>query len=160
MALIIPPSARTQEAADTPFDNTDNDFTSDNVQDAIEEIEFLVEPLVVPLTLIFNGTLSNGEFIGYSNLLPGDDTPIVCPITGSFTGFTWSNSRSNCDFALHFRKNSMTATPFFIWSVDNTQTANVNVTPEPFTAGDTIFVEYVDEGTNASDAGIVLKFKA
>ena len=160
MGIKIPPSSRTQEAEDTPFDNTSNDFDSDNVQDALEEVQFLVDPLLVPITLVFNGTLSNGEFIGYSNLLPGDDTPIVCPITGNFIGFTWSNSRSNADFALVFRKNSTTTTPFFTWSVDNTQTANVEITPEPFSAGDTIFVEYVDEGTNASDASIVLGFKA
>jgi len=38
MGIKIPPSSRTQEAEDTPFDNTSNDFDSDNVQDAIEEV--------------------------------------------------------------------------------------------------------------------------
>ena len=37
MAIKIPPIVRTQEASDTPFDNSTNGFVSDNVQDAIEE---------------------------------------------------------------------------------------------------------------------------
>ena len=37
MAIQIPPIVRTQEAIDTPFDNTTNGFVSDNVQSAIEE---------------------------------------------------------------------------------------------------------------------------
>lgn len=39
MKLTIPPFSRTQEAVDTPFDNTSNGFISDNVQQAIEEIK-------------------------------------------------------------------------------------------------------------------------
>ena len=151
----------TDVAGSTPFDNTSNSFIADNVQDAIEEVRAIAEPLRVPINLIYNGTLSNGDFIGYSNLLPGDDTPIVIPISGTFVEFTWSNSRTNCDFALEFRLGSTTATPFFTWSVDNTQTATVVLgTPEAVTIGGTIFVKYIDEGTNAADAAIVLLFKS
>lgn len=146
-----------QTASSTPYE----DATFDNVQDAIDNIDLLVTPIRIPIALVYNGTLSNGDWIGYSNLLPGDDTPIIAPVTGTFTGFTWSNSKTNCDFALEFRKNSTVATPFFTWSVDNTQTAFVNLgTPEAFTAGDKIFVKYIDEGINATDATIVLQFKA
>lgn len=148
-------------ASSTPFDNSTNGFTADDVQEAIEEVRGIAEPLRVPINLIYNGTLSNGDFIGYSNLLPGDATPIVIPITGTFVEFTWSNSRTNCDFALEFRLGSTTATPFFTWSVDNTQTASIVLgTPEPVTIGGTMFVKYIDEGTNAADAAIVLLFKS
>lgn len=138
-----------------------NNLDYDNVQDGLDNVGDLVSVLVVPITLVYNGNLSNGDFIGYSNLLPGDSTPIVAPTTANFTGFTWSNSNTDADFALVFRKNSTTATPFFTWSVDNTQTDEVDLpTPESFNAGDLIFVQYIDEGQNASDAVIVLRFRA
>lgn len=138
-----------------------NGFVKKNVQEAIEEVQLIAEPLIVPIILVHNGRLSNNEFIGYSNLLPGDDTPIIAPITGNFVGFTWSNDDAGADFALEFRKNTTGGAAFFTWSVDNTQTADVTLgTPQPFTAGDRIYVKYIDEGNNASDAAIVLKFKA
>ena len=151
----------TDVAESVPFDNEGNGFDSDNVQDAIEEVDSEINPLRVPINLIYNGTLSNGDFIGYSNLLPGDETPIIIPITGSFVEFTWSNKNANADFALEFRLNSTVGTPFFTWSVDNTQTAAVVLpTPESVTIGDEIYVKYIDEGTNAQDAAIVLLFKS
>lgn len=138
-----------------------NDPIYDNVQDGLTNVGDLVAPLRVPLALVYNGNLSNGDFIGYSNLIPGDATPVLAPITGTFTSFTWSNSSANADFALEFRKNSTTATPFFTWSVDNTQTAAVILpSAESFTAGDSIYVKYIDEGQNAQDAVIILQFRA
>ena len=151
----------TDVAQSIPFDNDTNGFISEDVQEAIEEVEALASPLRVPINLVYNGTLSNGDFIGYSNLLPGDATPVIVPITGSFVEFTWSNNTASADFALEFRRNTTVGTPFFTWSVDNTQTAAVVLpTPEPFTIGDEIYVKYVDEGTNARDAAIVLLFKS
>lgn len=153
--------SRLQDAIDTFFDNSTNGFTANNVQEAIEEVEFIAAPLIVPILLTHNGTLSNNTFLGYDNLLPGDSTPVIAPITGNFTVFTWSNSRSFADFELEFRKNTTVGTPFFSWSVNNTKTASVVLpTPEPFTAGDEIYVKYVDQGFNASDAAVVLGFKS
>ena len=140
---------------------TDVDFTADNVQDAIVEVQDIAAPLRVPIPLVYNGTVSNGDWIGYSNLLPGDSTPIVAPITGTFVGFTWSNSKSSADFELQFRLNSTSGTIFFTWSVDNTQNASVTLpTPEPVTAGQQLFIQYIDQGQNASDATLVLLFKS
>ncbi len=154
---------RYPDRADSIFfdDSASTSVEGDDVQEALESIDELVSPLVVPITLAYNGSLSNNEFIGYTNLIPGDDTPIISPITGLFTGFTWSNRNSNADFALEFRKNTTGGAAFFTWSVDNTQTASVDlVTPEAFTAGDEIYVKYIDEGQNGTDAVIVLRFKA
>jgi len=147
-------------AGSTPFDNSTNGFTADDVQAAIEEVESLASPLRVPITLVYNGTLSNGDFIGYSNLLPGDATPIIIPISGSFVGFTWSNKVTGADFALEFRLGSTTATPFFTWTVTNTQIAEVAVPAEAVTAGGTMYVKYLDQGQNAQDATIVLLFRS
>jgi hypothetical protein len=146
-------------ADNIPFDEPG--FVADNVSDAIIETGDAVADLVVTISLIQNGTLSGGTFLGYSNLLPGDSTPVVSPINGVFVGFTWSNKKTTCDFALEFRLDSTVATPFFTWSVDNTQTAEIDlVVAEAVTAGQTFFIKYIDEGTNAADAAIVLKFKS
>ena len=148
---------RPLDASNVFFDNTEYD----NVQDGLANVGDLVATLVVPIPLVYNGNLSNNEFIGYNNLVSGDDTPIVSPLNGNFTGFTFSNSRNSADFALEFRRGSTTATPFFTWSVDNTRNAAIEIpTPEPFSLGEEIYIKYIDEGTNASDAGIVLLFKA
>lgn len=145
------------DAANVYFD----DVTYDNVQSAVDNVGDLVAPLRVPITLVHNGTLSNGDWIGYSNLLPGDATPVIAPLTGVWSGFTWSNNKTTADFALEFRVGSTGATPFFTWSVDNTQSAFVEFpTAQAVTAGDKVFIKYIDEGTNAADAAIVLKFKA
>lgn len=148
---------RPLDAANVFFDNPDYD----NMQDGLANVGDLVEVLVVPIPLVYNGNIGNGTFIGYNNLISGDSTPIVSPIVGDFTGFTFSNSNDSADFELVFRRGSTTATPFFNWSVDNTRTASVELpSPEPFTAGEAIYIEYLDQGQNAQDAAIVLKFKA
>lgn len=141
--------------------NADNDFVANNVKEALEEVYGIASPLTVPIHLIYNGTLSKGDFIGYSNLLPGDQTPVVAPITGTFASFTWSNSNISADFTLQFRKNSTVATPFFSYTRTNTQFESVTLpTPQSFTAGDQIFIEYVDQGSNARDAAIILNFRS
>lgn len=118
-----------------------------------------VATLIIPL--IHHGNISNETFIGYSHLLPGDATPIISPITGIFTGFTFSNDTAGADFELVFRKGSTTATPFFNWSTDDTKTAVVEIpSPEPFTVGEEIYIEYLDQGTKPHNTAIVLKFKA
>jgi hypothetical protein len=150
-----------QVAESVPFDNDSNGFVADDTQAAIEEVKSIASPLRVPINLVYNGTVSNGDFIGYSNLLPGDSTPIVIPITGTFVEFTFSNNNSSADFALEFRKNTTGGAAFFTWSTDNTQTAAILLpSPEPFSIGDEIYVKYIDEGTNARDAAIVLLLKS
>jgi hypothetical protein len=153
----------TQVADSTPYNNDAGSFPegTDTVQDAIAATILVAAPLRTTIPLVQNGTLSNGDWLGYSNLLPGDGTPIVCPMTGSWEGFTWSNKRSTASFQLDFRLGSTTATPFFSWSTVNTLT-DVIAFPSPpsVTAGDVLFIQYIDQGTNAVDAGIVLLFKS
>jgi len=112
------------------------------------------------IPLVYNGTLSNNEFIGYSNLLPGDVTPIVIPIDCVMEEYTFSNSRSTADYTIELRKNSTTAIVFNTVSKTNTQTFVETGINESFNQGDTIFIKYIDDGTNAADAGIVLIFRA
>lgn len=112
------------------------------------------------IPLIYNGTLSNNEFIGYSNLLPGDDTPIVIPVDSTLEEYTFSNKNNNADFTIELRKNGTTASVFNTRSVTNTQSYVENSIGELFSAGDTIYIKYIDDGSNASDSAIILVFKA
>ena len=155
-------TAITQVAKSVPFDNSTNGYDSSNVQDALEEgVTTALETPVYTLVLQHNGTVSNGTWLGYDSLLPGDSTPIIIPRAGDFTRFTFSNSNSGADYTLTFRKNSTTATPFYVVSRTNTQFFSQTLpTPEAFAQGDRIFIQYQDDGTNASDAAITLAFKA
>lgn len=152
----------TDTADSVPFDNATNGYTADNVQAAIEEgVTSALETPIYTVVLQHNGTVSNGTFLGYDSLIPGDSTPIIIPRDADFTRFTFSNSNSNADYTLYFRKNSTVATPFYSISKVNTQFFQQALpTPEPFLAGDRIFIEYQDDGTNASDAVLVLGFRA
>jgi len=156
----------TPVAQSTPFEpNRNPDYngnvgalSADNVQDAIEEAYNNAPGKIAryTITLTHNGAVGNGTFFGYSNLIPGDASPILFPFASTLTEFTFTNKKNKADYTLKFRKNSTTATPFYTVSKVNTQffsDANVN---ETFAAGDTIFVQYQDDGANARDVGIVL----
>lgn len=147
-------------AEDIPF--SEPGFIATRVDDAIQEsLTTAVETPIYTIVLQHNGTVSNGTFLGYDSLIPGDSTPVLVPKDADFTGFTFSNSNSGADYTLRFRKNSTTATVFYSVSKVNTQFFQQNLTTaEFFSAGDAIFIEYIDDGTNASDAVIVLSFRA
>ena len=136
-----------------------NGFVSRNVQDAVEEAFNQANAAIYPISIVYNGTVSNGTFFSYSNLTPG--TPIVVPINSEFIGFTFSNSNSNADYTIRFRNNSNVTTPFESVTKVNTQFfVDILTTPEQFTAGNFLSIEYVDDGTNASDVALTLFFRA
>ncbi len=148
-------------ANNQPFDPSGSPFTTDNTQDAIKEAGSVSAPLVVTIPLILNGSVSNNTWIGYSHLIPGNNTPIISPITGTFVGFTFSNKKSSADFGLEFRLNSTSGSIFYDISVDNTLTADMTLpTPEPVIGGQKMYIQYKDQGANAADMAIILKFKA
>lgn len=159
-------SRKSPVAESIPFDNSTAQFDSDpeNVQEAIDaggdKAQVALDTPRYSIPLIYNGTLSNNEFIGYSNLLPGDSTPIVVPIDSILEEYTFSNNSSTADYGIELRKNSTVATPFNTVSKDNTQFFVESGIGESFNQGDTIYVKYIDEGSNARDVGIVLIFKA
>ena len=150
----------TPVAESIPFEPTE-DISADNVQDAVSGgVNTALNTPRYSINCIHNGTVSNGTFIGYLNTIPGDSTPIVIPVKSDFVEYTFSNSNSNADFTLEFRKGSTTATPFHtISKVDTLNFVDI-ITPEEFLTGEEIYIKYVDDGTNASDVGLVLFFKA
>lgn len=109
--------------------------------------------------LVYNGTVGNGTFIGYSNLVNGLDTPIVIPRNCSLQDLTFSNANANADYTLYLRKNSPTATEFKSITKTNTQTFTEQGINQDFLAGDTVYIEYQDDGQNVNDVVIVLFFR-
>lgn len=152
----------TQVAYSVPFDNDTNGYNSDNVQGAIEEgVGNALNTPIYTIVLQHNGTVSNGTFIGYDSLIPGDATPVLIPRESEFTGFTFSNASADADYTLEFRINTTVGTPFYSVSKINVQYFNdILSTPVSFSAGDQIYIKYIDDGTNASDVVIMLTFRA
>lgn len=149
----------------TPFDSEPdrpNGFTSENVQDAIEEAKATAPGLLARFTisLLHNGTVGNNTFFGYNELINGSATPVILPIKCIFSEFTFSNNKANADYTLEFRRNITTGPPFLSVSKVNTKFFFEDGISQQFNAGDSIYVRYRDNGDNASDAAVVLYFKA
>lgn len=162
----------TQVAKSVPFLNEkevggDPIFTESDpktVQQAIEASgekgQLALDTPRYTILLQNNGTVSNNTFIGYDSLIPGDSTPVIIPIDSQVLEFTFSNSRSNADYTLEFRKNGTGVATFYTVSKTNTQFFTDNTIDETFDAGDQIYIKYLDDGNNASDAVILLTLKA
>lgn len=156
------PPFKSPVAGSVPFDDTGRSFNAENVQEAISANDIGVQAARYSVILQNNGTISDGTFIGYDSLISGDDTPIVIPRNSTFIEFTFSNSSSNADYTLIFRKNSIVATPFYSVSKVNTQffSQQLGGSEMDFVSGDQIYIQYQDDGQNASDAVLVLFFRS
>lgn len=171
MSLLNSFIQRIQHALETPFTNLKADLSGpiftesdpDNIQDAIEASgekgQLALDTPRYTILLQNNGTVSNNSFIGYDSLIPGDSSPVIIPIKSELIEYTFSNSKFS-DFTLEFRKNTLTGTSFFSDTRTNTQFYSENSLSETFNAGDEIYIKYIDNGTNASDAVILLVLKA
>lgn len=137
-----------------------NGINSRNVQDAVEEVKSIVTTVEgnarFTITLEHNGTMGDGTYMGYSNLIPGNLSPIIFPRGCVLEDITFTNNKSNADYGFDFCKNSTNASPFLTVSYDNTITFIRNDINESFNSGDSIFIKYKDEGQNARDAVMVL----
>lgn len=148
-------------AKGVPFDPTGSTLISDNTEDAIKELDTAAQLPVFTIMLQHNGSVGNNTFLGYNELIPGNATPVIIPKDSEFVGFTFSNAQTTADFTLEFRKNGTGVATFHTSVKTNTQFYSENLgTPQSFTAGDKIYVKYIDQGDNASDAAVVLVFRA
>jgi hypothetical protein len=152
--------SKTQLAQNTPFDNDTNGFVSDDVQAAIEEVGTFAFVARYTINLLHKGTVSGGTFLGYSEVIPGNSTPVLIPVDSIMKAFSFSNNSALADYTLYFRKNSTIATPFYTISKVNTQFFSQSIPDESFNAGDAIYVSYQDDGQNAADVGLMLVFQA
>jgi len=146
-------------AESVPFDNTDTTFTSDNVQDALEEVKTYGEGFPrAGLPLMANGVVTNNQWISYNELLP--NTPIgPWAVNIRLNELSWSNTNTNVSFDLLFYKNGTTAGDlFYTYQVRNSATGYGYVAglTFDFNAGDYVRIKYVDQGTNCADFAVIL----
>ena len=162
------------DAEDQSFDNSVNGFVSENTQDAIEEARntpYSTSRFAVTTT--FNSTVGNNQWLGYSELLPGNTTPIIIPRNCKLQEitFSWSSTitillglvtlSSDVDGTFNLYKNG-TSSGDIIWSKvfsnasGGAVSSNINVS---LNAGDFIIGRWVDQGSNPSDMAICYFFQ-
>lgn len=140
------------------FDNSINGFTSDNVQEAIEEAKAQAEGFPrAGIRSTHNGTVNNLNWIGPNELLPNNPL-LVAPINLKINEITWSSSNINVAFRIQFRLNSRTGTIVYTLTVTSPNSgsgfvSNVDVL---LNAGQTIHAQYLDDGNNVVDLDLVL----
>lgn len=147
----------TQVSDSIPFDNSTNGFIADRAQTAIEEAKATGGVARYAIPLVQNGTVGNNDWISYSNLTP--DAKIVFPRACIVEEFSWSNSNSSVDFDLEFYKNGITSGDLYRTYQVRSSANDFDYETgwnDSFNAGDWIRILYKDQGTNLSDACLVL----
>jgi len=150
--------AITPVAGAVPFDNTSNGFVSEDTQAAIEEAKQNAEGFPrAGVRSLYNGTVSGNQWLGPSELLP--NTPLlISPVSLRIQEITWANQRNNVEFRIEFRTGSKTGPIFYTLTVTSPNSASGFVTglSQVLTPGQTVWAQYRDDGTNASDMDLIL----
>ena len=145
-------------AESVPFDNSDNNFVSDNVQDALEEAKQNAEGFPrAGIRGTYNGVVGNNDWLGPGELLP--NTPfVVFPVNTKLNEITWANQNTDVEFRIQFRKGSKTGTIFYTLTVTspNPGYGYVSGLSEQFAPGDVVYAQYLDDGQNCSDMDLIL----
>lgn len=146
----------------TPFDGSDAvpPFTAENVKDGIIEARDTAEGKArVTIPCLHNGILGDGFWVGYSNLIPSDTTPIIIPWGAKLKEVSFSNIRTSVDGTLDFFVNGMTAGDI-VYSETFSNVVNVKTFyPDiDFNADDLLRMQWVDDGENPKDMALMLFF--
>lgn len=138
-------------------------LNSTDVQSAIEETKsFAANITRFTLTLLNNGTLSNGQRFTYSELLP--NTQVILPRACVLKELTFANSSANADWSFEVRRYTAASgytsfTSLFTWTGTNTRVAFRSDRNDAFSAGDEIRIIFTDTGDNPRDSSMVLFFQ-
>lgn len=171
----MPSPFTTPVAVSTPFEPQRNPdytgqasvITAQNVQDAIEEV-FQNAPgkqARFTLALLNNGTMTNGQRFGYSELLPL--VPVILPRKCRLKEITFSNANATTDARFEIYRRTPptgsstpggTATLLYTWNLTNSLSAFLTGLDLLFQAGNEILVRFVDTGDNPNDAAMILFF--
>lgn len=151
----------TPVAKAVPFDNTSTTFTSTDVNDAIIEAKSIAVNLPrYAVVTTFNGTVSNNQWLGYDNLLPGDTVPIIVPIAGVLKELTFSNANSGVSGNLEVYKNGTAAGNIVATLSVSSEQSKIFTPIITFAEGDALRCRWEDTGTNPSDLALVYYFQA
>lgn len=143
-----------------PFDNTSNGFTADEVQSAIEEAKNTAPGKArVTMTSLMNGTVGANNWLGYSELLPGDTVPFRIPWDCTLVEVTASFPTLSVDGAIVFYKNGTGAGQIVYTETFTNVDGGKNFTPNlSFVAGDLLRLRWTDSGTNPADMATTMFF--
>lgn len=153
------------DAVNQVFNNSSNGFTATNTQNAIEEAKTSAPGKArASIICTFNGTVGNNNWLGYSELIPGDQVPILIPWNAVLKEMTviYQNAflgSPSIDGRLDLYKNG-TAGGNIVYQVSfvNDNNGGVFFPNISFTAGDQMRARWVDQGDNPSDMVICYFF--
>lgn len=146
------------------FNGLAGTITAENVQDAIEQVYNNApgRQARFTLTLLNNSTMSNGQRFSYSELLP--NVPVVVPRACRLREIAFSNNNAAADaqFRIYARTPTSSPTPsgtlLYTWNLTDVLTATLTGIDLAFAAGQEVLINFVDTGTNPSDAAMILFF--
>jgi len=167
------------EALDQKFRSTTttpsraNGFTSQNTQYAIEEAKSsAISAARFTIVTFFNGTIGNNNWLGFSEVIPGNQVPIRLPVKCRLKEIQFSYAQSSLlgipigseqvDGRFDLYKNGLTSPGDVVFQGSFANDAggkyftNVNV---DFNPGDFMVGRWVDQGDNPSDMAIVYFFE-
>jgi hypothetical protein len=153
------------DAVNQVFDNSSNGFTATNTQAAIEESKASAPGKArASIVCTFNGTIGNNNWLGYSELIPGDQVPILIPWNCILKELTvvYQNAflgSPSIDGRLDLYKNG-TAGGNIVHQITFTNDNDGGIfTPDiSFNAGDQLRGRWVDQGDNPADMVICYFF--
>ena len=145
-------------AEDVPYDNTDSTLDSTNVNDAIDELDAEKTSIIARAKreFIHNGSVSNNEWFGRSELIPSDETPLGIPWDCTLTEITFSNKDTSVEGQILLYINGVLAGTYTV----NTGTKKTAYFYPSLSlnAEDELSAQWNDQGTNPSDASIDFDF--
>lgn len=167
------------EALDQKFRSTTttpiraNGFVAQDTQTAIEEAKAsAISTSRFVITTFFNGTIGNNNWLGFSEVLPGNQVPIRLPVKCRLKEIQFSYAQSSLlgpplngekvDGRYDLYKNGLTSPTNVVWQGSFTNQpagkyfTNVNV---DFNAGDWFVGRWVDLGDNPADMAITYFFE-
>lgn len=161
------------DAIDIFFDNSTNGFTSTEVQHAIEEAySTAVQKPRFSIVTSFNGTIGNNDWLGYNELIPGDQVPIRIPRNCKVREITFAykntellgipTGSSLIDGTFKLYKNGLSDPTNVIHTEVFTNQASGKVVTGlnlSLNQGDFIVGRWTDQGDNPSDMAICYFFE-
>ena len=157
------------DAIDQVFDNESNGFAATTVQAAIEESKTVsLNKSRFTIICTFNSTIGNNNWLGFNEVLPGNQTPIRHGIKCRLREIAFSYSRSNIlgiplssenvDGQFQLYKNGLTSPGDVVHTETFTNQPGgkiVNGLSIDFNAGDFMVGKWLDSGDNPSDMAII-----
>lgn len=172
-SYLVPTKTETLVSKNVLFNNLTNGFSATESQTAIEEAKNkALGGSRFTLICTFNGTVGNNNWLGYNELLPGNQIPIRLPLKCRIREISFSYNQNtllgvplsseNIDGQFQIYKNGLTDPTNVIYTetfINQPGGKNVIGLSLDIAAGDFIVGKWIDTGDNPSDMAIVYFFE-